>query len=76
MELEKWHQAALDYTPDGWVPAERWCEVLKLHETVYNNWIEAARTEGDPGLTEERARKMWPYDTPEVLKHVRPPVSR
>ncbi|KAK0732033.1 hypothetical protein B0H67DRAFT_597741 [Lasiosphaeris hirsuta] len=61
---------ALDVGPDGWVPTERWDDVLELHEEFYNNWMDAARTAGDEGMTEEKATKMWPFDPPVSLGQI------
>ncbi|KAK0631176.1 hypothetical protein B0T17DRAFT_530316 [Bombardia bombarda] len=70
LTLEKWHQHALDVGSDGWVPTERWDDVLELHEEFYNNWMDAARTAGDEGMTEEKAAKMWPFDPPVSLRQI------
>lgn len=70
MTLEKWYQQALDVRSDGWAPAERWQDVLELHEEFYNNWMDAARTAGDEGMTEEKAEKMWPFDSPQTLRQI------
>ncbi|KAK3349526.1 kinase-like domain-containing protein [Lasiosphaeria hispida] len=68
--LEKWHQHALDLGSDGWVPTERWDDVLELHEEFYNNWMDAARTASDEGMSEEKAAKMWPFDPPVSLRQI------
>ena len=67
LTLEKWHQHALNVVSDGWVAADRWEDVLELHEEFYNNWMEAAAAPGDDDMTEDKARKMWPFDPPSVL---------
>ncbi len=50
---------------DGWVPADAWERSKMAHRDAFENWMLTARDakrRGDNEMTEEKARKMWPFD--------------
>ena len=64
-KLKLWLTRVLDTNSDGWVPADAWEWSKMAHREAFENWMETAReAKGtDPGgMTEEKARRMWPFD--------------
>lgn len=47
---------------DGWVPNEHWKEAQVVCRDAFGLWMEAMREENDPKMTEEKARKLWPFE--------------
>ena len=55
----------LDTNSDGWVPADAWERSKMAYRDAFENWMQTARDakrRGDDEMTEEKARKMWPFD--------------
>lgn len=47
---------------DGWVPNEHWEDAQIICRDAFGQWMEAMRDENDPNMTEEKARRLWPFD--------------
>ncbi|TVY45435.1 Altered inheritance of mitochondria protein, mitochondrial [Lachnellula occidentalis] len=58
-QLKMFLKRALDADSDGWVPAENWEVATKEHQNIFAQWMESIR---DSGSSEDRARKLWPFD--------------
>lgn len=58
----------LNTTSDGWVPPEFWSATKTRHKEVFDGFVSAVRTaevtDVDETMTEEKLRKMWPFDLP------------
>lgn len=53
---------------DGWVPNDRWEEVLPRYRLEYNRFVESVvhteggRTEDEKAIAIAKANRLWPYD--------------
>lgn len=47
---------------DGWVPNEHWEDAQLICRDAFEQWMEAMRDENDPNMTEEKARRLWPFE--------------
>ncbi|KAH8710214.1 hypothetical protein GQ44DRAFT_626808 [Phaeosphaeriaceae sp. PMI808] len=47
---------------DGWVPPEDWEAAQDANQSVFEEWMKTASQSDDPDMTEERSRKLWPFD--------------
>ncbi|KAL8742757.1 MAG: hypothetical protein Q9190_004805, partial [Brigantiaea leucoxantha] len=65
-KLKVWLMGALDTNSDGWVPTDAWEESKAAHREAFETWMQttrdAARTGKDDIMTEEEARRLWPFD--------------
>lgn len=64
-KLKVWLKRVLDTDSDGWVPTGTWEWSKAVHRDAFNKWMETAREaeeRGDDEMTEEKARRMWPFD--------------
>lgn len=62
MKLKSGLMKMLDTNSDGWVSADRWEVVKSVHDELYQGWLNTAKDEQDPDLSEDKARKLWPFD--------------
>lgn len=46
---------------EGWVPIDRWEDTEQAYSLLFHEWLETVVKTGE--LTEDKARKMWPFDT-------------
>lgn len=46
---------------DGWVPNEQWEDAQYACRDAFEQWMETMRDEADPTMTEEKARRLWPF---------------
>jgi hypothetical protein len=63
--LKLWLQDSLGSNGDGWRPAEAFEAAQEAHKAAFDEWMECNREEfrdGNEEATEERARKLWPWD--------------
>ena len=61
-ELKQKLICLLDTAPDGWVPTHLW-EATKLgHKEAFDEVVQTVRDTGDQSMSEEKLRKMWPFD--------------
>ena len=64
-KLKLWLSSALDTNSDGWVPTDAWEWSKVAHREAFEKWMQTARdaeVTGKHDMTEERARRMWPFD--------------
>ena len=64
-KLKLWLIRVLDTNSDGWVPADAWEWSKMAHRDAFEKWMQTARDAeriGDNEMTEEKARRMWPFD--------------
>ena len=47
---------------DGWVPTEIWEAAKVVHKEAFEQWMESVRESEDPDMSEDRGRKLWPWD--------------
>ena len=55
----------LDTTPDGWVPTQAWEATQSAHKEAFDELVQAVRDAeiaDDQSMSEERFRKIWPFD--------------
>jgi hypothetical protein len=63
--LKLWLQDSLGSNGDGWRPAQVFKAAEEAHKAAFEQWMEFNRDEfrdGNKEATEERARKLWPWD--------------
>jgi hypothetical protein len=63
--LKLWLQDSLGSNGDGWLPAEAFEAGEEAQKAAFDEWIKCNREEfrdGNEEATEERARKLWPWD--------------
>ncbi|KAE9978580.1 hypothetical protein EG328_001401 [Venturia inaequalis] len=63
--LKLWLQDSLGTNGDGWRPAEAFETAEEAHQAAFEEWMNCNRDEyrnGNEAATEERARKLWPWD--------------
>jgi Phosphotransferase enzyme family len=63
--LKLWLQTSLGSDADGWRPSEMFESAREVHKAAFKEWLRSNRDEfdkGDVAATEERARKLWPWD--------------
>lgn len=63
--LKLWLQDSLGSNGDGWRPAEEFETAEEAHQVAFEEWMSCNRDEhrnGNEEATEERARKLWPWD--------------
>lgn len=63
--IKLWLQDSLDSNGDGWRPTEVFEAAEEAHKAAFEEWMRSNRDEfrdGDEEATEERARKLWPWD--------------
>ncbi|KAF2452260.1 kinase-like domain-containing protein [Lineolata rhizophorae] len=48
----------------GWVPSDHWDAANEAHQLAYEEWMQTARDGDESEMTEEKAKKMWPFDPP------------
>lgn len=63
--LKLWLQDSLGSNGDGWRPAEAFEAAEEAHIVAFEEWMSCNRDEfrdGNEEATEERARKLWPWD--------------
>lgn len=63
--LKLWLQDSLDSNAEGWRPAEAFTAAEEAHEAAFEQWLSSNRDnlrDGNKEATEERARKLWPWD--------------
>lgn len=56
---------ALDTNSDGWVPTHAWEWSKVAHRVAFEKWVQTARDAegtGEDDMTEEKARRLWPFD--------------
>lgn len=64
-KLKLWLIRALDTNSDEWVPTDAWERSKVAHREAFEKWIQAARDAertGEDNMSEEKARRMWPFD--------------
>ena len=64
-KLKLWLIRSLDTNSDGWVPADAWQWSKVAHREAFEEWMQTARDAegtGKDDMTEEKARRMWPFD--------------
>lgn len=64
-KLKTWLIHALDTNSDGWIPTDAWERSKVAHKEAFENWMQTARdaeATGDGDMTEEKARRLWPFD--------------
>lgn len=58
----------LDTSSDGWVPMQSWDKTAAFHKQCFEEILRNVKMEegkeGEP-LTEEKLRRMWPFDIPD-----------
>jgi hypothetical protein len=47
---------------DGWVPSEAWDAAKEAHKMAFEQWMQTVRENNDPEMTEEKGRRIWPFD--------------
>lgn len=63
--LKLWLQDSLGSNGDGWRPAEAFEAAEEAHKAAFEEWMNCNRDElkdGNEEATDERARKLWPWD--------------
>jgi len=53
---------ATDSNSDGWVAPEAWDTAREAHKAAFEEWMQTVKKGGDPDMTEEKARMLWPFD--------------
>lgn len=64
-ELKQRLICLLDTTPDGWVPTQSWEATKSAHKEAFDEIVQAvrdAKITDDQSISEEKLRKMWPFD--------------
>ncbi|MCJ1382441.1 hypothetical protein MMC17_005554 [Xylographa soralifera] len=52
----------LDTTPDGWVPTQLWEATKSAHKEAFDEIVKAVRDADEESMSEEKLRKIWPFD--------------
>jgi hypothetical protein len=53
---------SLNSSTDGWVPPEAWEAAKDANQALFEEWMKTVAESEDPDLSEERGRKLWPFD--------------
>lgn len=64
-KVKLWLMRTLATDSDGWVPIDAWEGTKVKHREVFEQWIQIARDAertGEDDMTEEMARRVWPFD--------------
>jgi len=57
-QLKIFLKHVLNVDSDGWVPANEWERTKEDHRNILSQWLESIK---EPGGSEDRARKLWPF---------------
>ena len=53
---------SLHFNTDGWVPPEAWEAAKDANQSAFGEWMKTVAQSEDPGMNENRGRKLWPFD--------------
>jgi hypothetical protein len=63
--LKSWLMRVLDTNSDSGVPTDEWRKAKLAHHEAFVEWMQTAKyavATGDQDMSEDKARKLWPFD--------------